>query len=201
MSIAQQPYRIKRIDATSSGQALVEFALMLPLLSLILLGIIEISFALYNQNTIVRLAREGSNLISRDTTLQDAATAMTSIATSPVDFTTNKSELIFSVIHQGTTGANAGKPILYQRLIIGSLSASSVLTTAGNGSYGGPPNYFAVNADNDVNLQITNLPPNVVLQNNGYIFLTEVYNSYTPISPFHNFGFQMPGNLYASAYF
>ncbi len=201
MSIVKNPYRLRRIATVSSGQVLVEFALVLPLLLLILLGIIEISFALYNQDILVKLAREGSNLISRDTTLQDAASAMVSISSPPVDFNTSRSKLIFSVIYQGTTGGNAGKPILYQRLMIGNLNASSALTTRGTGSYGGPPNYVALNANNDVNLQIINLPPNVILQDNGYIFLTEVYSGYTPIGPFQNLGFQLPSNLYASAYF
>ncbi len=185
----------------SAGQTLVEFALMLPLFLLIILGVIEMSFALYNQNLLIKLSREGANLISRDTSLQDAATAMSSIATSPVDFSSARSRLIFSVIRQGTRGSNAGRPILYQRLAIGSLSAGSALATQGAGTFGGPPNYVAINPDDDANLRITNLPANVVLQSNGLIFLAEVYNSYTPISPFQNIAFRMPDRLYASAYF
>lgn len=185
----------------SSGQILAEFAMMLPLFLLLLLGIIEISFLLYNQNVVIKLAREGSNLISRDATLQEASNAMASISSFPMDFSSNRSRLIFSVIHQGTTGINAGKPILYQRFTIGGLSASSALVTQGTGSYGGPPDYIAINADNDANLQITNLPANVILQDNGFFYLTEVFSSYVPISPFQNFGFKVPEILGASAYF
>jgi hypothetical protein len=187
--------------AGSAGQTLVEFAIMLPFFLLIILGVIELSYALYNQHVLIKISREGSNLISRDTSLQDAATAMAAIATPPVNFAGAQSKLIFSVIRQGTQGINAGRPILYQRREIGYLFVPSSLTTQGACTFGGAPNYIAVNPDNDANLRITNLPSSVVLQNNTYMFLTEVYNSYTPISPFQNLAFRLPERLYASAWF
>ena len=60
----------------ASGQSLVEFAIILPLVLLIVLGVVEVGYALLDQHVVTKLTREGSNLISRDTTLQDAATAM-----------------------------------------------------------------------------------------------------------------------------
>ena len=186
---------------SAEGQSLVEFALSLPLLLLLVLGIIEVSFALYDQHILTKLSREGSNLISRDTTLQDAANAMNLIASNPVNFSTGNSRLIFSVIRQGISGSNAGRPILYQRHQIGSLSVSSILATRGAGTFGGAPNYLAINADNDTNLQIINLPANITLPNNGFIFLTEVHNQHNLITPFENFGFRLPTTLSASAYF
>jgi hypothetical protein len=186
---------------SAEGQSLVEFALCLPLLLLLVLGIIEVSYALYDQHILTKLAREGSNLISRDTTLDAAATAMSQIASNPVNFSTANSRLIFSVIRQGMAGSNAGRPILYQRHQIGGLSASSLLQTRGAGTFGGAPNYLANNPDNDTNLQITNLPANITLPNNGFIFLTEVHNQHNLITPFDNFGFRLPTTLSASAYF
>jgi hypothetical protein len=41
-----------------------------------------------NQQVVTKLTREGSNLISRDTSLQDAATAMASLSTRPVNLAT-----------------------------------------------------------------------------------------------------------------
>jgi hypothetical protein len=192
---------MRQFAGQTLGQSLVEFAMTLPLLLLLVLGIIEVSYALYDQHIIAKLSREGSNLISRDVTLLDAATAMTSMASPPVNFTGANSRLIFSVIRQGTSGGNAGQPVLYQTYQIGGLGAPSILTTRGTGSFGGAPTYLANNPDNDTNLQITNLPANITLPANGMIFLTEVYSRHNLITPFENFGFRLPTTLSATAYF
>lgn len=60
--------------------------MMLPLVTLLVLGVVELSSALFDQHVVARLSREGSNLISRDTTLQDAVTTMRSMSTHPVNF-------------------------------------------------------------------------------------------------------------------
>ena len=89
---------------------------------------------------------------------------MKTMKTPPVDFN-NGSRLIFSVVKKvATTGVvNTDKVILYQRYEFGSLSAASMLTTKGTATFGGPPNYEAPNADTNANLQITNLPANIIV--------------------------------------
>src|SRR5450759_2456703 len=52
--------RSPRVDTVSRGQSLVEFALVLPLLLLILLGIIQFGFIFNTQVTITNAAREGA---------------------------------------------------------------------------------------------------------------------------------------------
>jgi Flp pilus assembly protein TadG len=52
--------RSPRVDTASRGQSLVEFALVLPLLLLILLGIIQFGFIFNTQVTITNAAREGA---------------------------------------------------------------------------------------------------------------------------------------------
>lgn len=49
------------------GQALVEFALVLPILVVLLLGLIEFGFLLYNQQVITNASREGARygIVSR----------------------------------------------------------------------------------------------------------------------------------------
>ena len=56
------------------GQSLVEFAFLMPLILVVALGVIEFGYALLDQHVVTKLTREGSNLISRDTTLEDAIT-------------------------------------------------------------------------------------------------------------------------------
>lgn len=50
---------------SARGQGLVEFALVLPILILLLLGVIEMGFALYNYMTLATANREGVRLASR----------------------------------------------------------------------------------------------------------------------------------------
>ncbi len=104
------------------GQSIVEFAMILPLLLVIVLGVIEVSYALVDQHVVTKLTREGSNLISRDTSLADAAAALKAMSGRPVNFNTH-SRLIFSVVRRGaTTGTtNYNKDVLYQRYEYGAL--------------------------------------------------------------------------------
>jgi TadE-like protein len=184
------------------GQSLVEFALIMPLVLIVALGVIDFGYALLDQHVVTKLSREGANLISRDTSIEAAATAMQSMSTQPVDFSTN-SRLIFSVLKKGATvgTANYDRIILYQRHEIGSLTGvSSRLGTAG-GSFRGAPNYEAINSDTDTNLQITSPPANIVMQPGGLLYVTEIFTQHTPLTPLENFGIPLPHQLYSIAYF
>jgi hypothetical protein len=176
--------------------------MMLPLVAVLVLGVVELSWALLDQHVVTKLSREGSNLISRSTSLQDAALAMRTMSTRPVDFSGSTSTLIFSVVLRvATTGAsNYNRDILYQRYQYGGLAASSALTTAGSGSFGGGPNYQATNPDNDTSLQITNLPVSLNVTG-GMLYITEIYTTHTLITPFNRFGISVPSTLYSIAYF
>jgi hypothetical protein len=185
----------------SSGQSLIEFAIVLPIAMLLTLGVVEVGYALLDQHVITRLSREGSNLISRDTTLEEAEMAMRSIASKPVDFD-NGSRVIFSVIKRGaTTGtANFDKLILYQRREFGTIPGSSAIRTAGGGAFMGPPDFEAVNSDSNANLQLTNMGGLVVVPG-GMIYVTEIYTRHTPITPFDKLGIKLPKTLYSIAFF
>ena len=62
------------------GQSIVEIPILMPLALTVALGVIEFGYALLDQHVITKLTREGSNLISRDSTLEDAATALRSMS-------------------------------------------------------------------------------------------------------------------------
>jgi hypothetical protein len=175
--------------------------MVLPLVLILVLGVIEIGYALLDEHVVTKLAREGSNLISRDTSLQDAATAMLSMSTRPVNFNSG-ARLIFSVIKKGsTTGtSNYNRDILYQRYSYGTLTANSALTTVGNGSFGSAPDYQAVNSDNDTNLRLTNLPANLVGPG-GMVYVTEIFTTHARITPLDRLGISLPQTLYSIAYF
>jgi hypothetical protein len=191
----------KRFLLNASGQSLLEFAMVLPLIVVLALGVVEVSWELLDAHVVTRLAREGSNLISRDTSLGDAASTMDSMSTRPVNFNSN-SKMILSVIKNvDTAGPNFNKPVLYQRFEYGTLPKSSVLALKGSGSFGPGPEYQAANSDTNTGLQVTNLPPNVGTTPGGMVYITEIYSTHTFLTPFGNFGISMPQTLYSIAYF
>jgi Flp pilus assembly protein TadG len=191
----------RRDLSSASGQSMIEFALVLPLLLLLVLGVVELSYALLDQHVVTKLTREGSNLISRDVSLQDAATAMATMSTPPVKFP-GGATIIFSVVKKGTTTgtSNYNQDILYQRYSYGSLAATSQLTTAGAGSFGAGPDFIANNSDSDTSLRVTNLPAGL-LTPGGMVYVTEIYTSHTLLTPLDGLGVTVPATLYSIAYF
>jgi hypothetical protein len=185
------------------GQSMIEFALILPLAIALVLGVVEISYYLLDQHIVTKLTREGSNLISRDASLLDARTALIGLSNGPVNFNNGNSRVIFSVIKRGATVGtpNYNQNVLYQRHSYGSYAASSVITTAGSGSFGGPPDYIAAGADTNTGLRVTSLPANLLTVPGSMIYVTEIYSRHNLITPFNNFGFAAPQTLRSIAYF
>jgi hypothetical protein len=66
----------------SSGQAVAEFAMVLPLMLFLFLGMVEIGNALAVSHSLSRLSREGANIASRGTSLD---TVLTVVATNGRD--------------------------------------------------------------------------------------------------------------------
>ena len=184
------------------GQAMVELAICLPLVVLVLLGVVEVSYALLDQHVVTKMTREGSNLISRETSLADAVTALKSMSGRPVNFNSN-SKVIFSVVRRGaTTGTNNyNKDVLYQRYEYGAIAGTSQISTRGSGSYGTGPEYEATNADGDTNIQVTTLPSGIALSPGGTLYITEIFTTHELITPFDRFGVNVPKTLYSIAYF
>ena len=193
----------ERFFTTCRGQSLIEFALVLPLALLIVLGVVEVGTLLLDEHVVTRLSREGSNLISRDTPLATAATVMTSMSARPVNFA-NGSKVIFTVLKKGaTTGtANYDKLVVYQRAEFGSFSgpAPSHVQSPG-GSFGGPPDYKAANSDSDAGLRATGVPANLVMAPGGMVYVTEIFTKRPRLTPLQKFGVAVPQTLYSIAYF
>jgi TadE-like protein len=185
------------------GQSLIEFALILPLALLIVLGVVEVGTMLLDEHVVTRMSREGSNLISRDTSLEMAAEVMTSMSARPVDFS-NGSKVIFTVLKKGaTTGtANFDRLVLYQRAEFGNFSgpAPSRVQSSG-GAIGGPPDYKAANSDNDAGLRVTGVPANLVTVPGGMVYITEIFTRRLRLTPLDRFGVSVPETLYSIAYF
>lgn len=195
------PHFLSRLRTGSSGQSLIEAAITLPLLLLIVFGVVDIGHALLDAHTVTRLSREGSNLISRNTSLTDAVNAVDKMSTGLVDFSAN-SKVIFSVIKRGGTigTPNYNRMVLYQRHEYGGLSAASRLGNPRR-SFGPAPDFIAPNSDFDSGLRLTGLPPNLVTVPGGLVYVTEIFSTHQRITPLANFGVTIPQNLYSIAYF
>lgn len=196
---------LKHRVSNHRGQSLVEFALIMPFILLVALGVIEVGYALLDQHVVTKLSREGSNLISRDVSINDAVTALRTMSTRPVDFTAaNQSRIIFTVLRRGTTvgTANYNQVIAYQRYAFGGLTGvQSVLRTSGSGAYNGAPDFEAVNADTDTRIQVPTLPANLSIALNGSLYVTEIFTNHALITPLSGFGVTVPSTLYSIAYF
>ncbi len=59
-----------------AGQALFEFGVTLPILMALVLGVIEFGYTLFQIQLVTSMAREGSNLIARQVTINDAEAAL-----------------------------------------------------------------------------------------------------------------------------
>jgi hypothetical protein len=166
----------------------------------LVLGVVEVGNVLLDQHIVSKLTREGSNLISRDTSLAVAATTLASMTSGPVNFNDGSSRVIFSVVKKvATVGApNYNSAVLYQRYTYGSYSGSSTLNNSG-GAFGPSPDFTAVNSDNDTSLQVTNVPATMVP--GDMLYITEIYTRHPLITPFNRFGVTMPQTLYSIAYF
>lgn len=184
---------------SSRGQSIVEFAICLPLLLVLTLGVVETSNALMSQHIITKVAREGSNMTSREVRLTDAGTALVNMSSAPGTFNTT-TKVIFSVLMRSQTGSNNGSLVLYQRHQVGNLSLPGSMLN-GSGTFPAANDYTAANPNNDTGLRVTNAPTGIASVPGAMIYVTEVYTTYTPMTPVTNFGLTFPPVLYSIAFF
>ena len=189
------PFRLR----SERGQSIVEFAVTLPFIMLITLGVVETSQALMQQHVTTKMAREGSNMISRETRLTDAATVLRNMSSNPGGFNSS-TRVIFSVLMLSNTGTNNGQIVLYQRYETGDMSLPGSRLN-GSGTFVAANDYAATNPHNTPSLRVTNAPTNVVTVPGGMIYVTEVYTRYNLLTPVPNIGLPIPQQLYSVAYF
>ena len=179
-----------------AGQALFEFGVTLPILMALVLGVIEFGYTLFQIQLVTSMAREGSNLIARQVTINDAEAALQTMS-GLVRFDAN-STLILSVVRLGVGGTNNNVPIIVQRHSVGAFAASSVLGDPPQSEYEGSPDYNAYDPDNDDSIRVSGTLPNgLTLTPGESVYVTEVFTQRTSIVPF----MPLPAMLHASAYF
>jgi Flp pilus assembly protein TadG len=188
------------------GQSLMEFALVLPIMLLLTLGVIEVGYALYVGHLLAKLTREGSNLTSRQTYIQDAESALLAGSSAPLNLNSTSGKLIFSAVTLGSSGANNGKIIIIKRRTVGTLTGKSAVdgtVSPPASSYNGTPDYTAKDSNNDAAIQgATTLPNGMVLSSGQVLYVTEIFTSRGDLTPFSRFyKWVLPTTLYSAAYF
>ena len=162
-----------------SGQSLVEFTLFGTVLVLLFFGLIDFSRVIQNRLILTNLSREGSNLASRGTSLNDTVAAVINDAT-PWNMNANGRVIATSVVNSN------GTYMITAQVARGGLSGAAAPSRIGRpGSSATLPN--------------TAVP---LPQPNQYLYVTEVYWPFTPLTPVGQIlGLTLPSVLYDVAYF
>jgi hypothetical protein len=188
----------------SRGQTLAEFGITISLLLVVLLGIFQVSYLIYQQYVAVNLAREAANIILRPTADFDEAASAIRTALADPQFDSN-TRLILSVVQLGTDpGPNKDDPIIMHRHAWGMSTGASAL--------GDPPadaycdaavdknctdkNYEAKDPANDRRIQ-AKMPNGLEIVGGQQVYVAEIYRKRRDIVPLAG----VPDSLYSVAFF
>jgi len=173
-----------------SGQALVEFMLVVLILMVLLFGLIDFSRALSTWQILINVSREGSNLAARGSgTLGTNTTQVISNALSIVVINANPLNISQNgkVIITAVENSN-GVFVVTQQMSLGALATNSVVAPHGTASTPIMP--------------ISATAAGTFPQPNQTTYITEVYYSYSPVTPIGTLvGLTLPSTLYDVAYF
>ncbi len=159
-----------------SGQALVEFSLMLLALMVLLFAIIDFGRAFHLKQILINVSREGANLASRGTDFTNTLSAVV-ISAQPLEIDSD-GYIILTKIHRDGNGVAT----VTQQVGRGGASASSRVGRVGGGS--------------------PNLPNSGIPPSNQDLIVAEVFYSFRGITPMGQIlQLTLPATFYDVAYF
>ena len=169
-----------------SGQALIEFVFVAAILLLVTFGLIDFCRAISARLVITNLAREGSNLASRNTPITNAVNAIIAAA-APLDINAHGRVIITAVAADKT-----GTLVITNQLRKGSASLTSYDSKTKVGLGKG-----TVVSSGWIPTTTPSLPVS-----NQTVWVTEVFYEYNAATPIGKYlGVTLPSPLYDVAYF
>jgi Flp pilus assembly protein TadG len=180
---------MKVFRQNTSGQTLVELALLMPMLLVFVFGIVDFTRALYDYQVITNLAGEGSAAASREPTTSFSSTVVAIMGDADINMNSNGCVIITAVDSTSTT--------TYQ---VTAQSISSPCNNASSKVGCFPPPSSCGSATIPTLVQQVLQPPT----NTTFVAVTEVYYKFAPITPIGYFLHSnnlLPTQLYAVAYY
>ena len=148
------------IGGGQKGQALMEFAIIIVILAVLVMGLADYGRLFVTRQMMVVASREGANLAARGTTLSNAVTAM--VATAPAMLFANG----YGTIIASSVGRNnSGVPTVTGQVKCGDTAYASRI-----GNLNATGNAVA-------------LPNSQLPSSNQTLYITEVFYPYAPATP------------------
>ena len=148
-----------RIGKIDKGVAAIEFAIILPIMMLTLIGLFDISEFVFCNNKMNRTAQDISNIVTRGPVTKpqlDAMLRASVLVAQPFDFA-QSGNVIVTCVSVPTTPANAPAQVSWRDSYPGGTGGSKISATA--------------------------LPGGLVLNPGQSAIFTEVFFTYTPLVP------------------
>jgi Flp pilus assembly protein TadG len=171
---------VAKLTARQSGQALFELALLVPLLCLVVFAIVDYGRVLNDEQIMVGLSRQGSNMASRGATLSVAANAVVQ-GSAPLNLATAGQVTITSVARVSNADT-----------ITGQVTVSAGAST---------PSKIGAGVGNKATVPA--VVDDIFSKNAGQtVYITEVYYPFQQITPLAKmWNLVLPPTLYQVAYF
>ena len=164
------------------GIATLEFAVILPVLCIMIFGIVDIGWLIEARLVVTNLSREGADLASRD--LKSGTDLLNYLASSSSPINLVQSGIIYITTITAGTSAQSPDPVIASQISTGNLEAASVISAKAEnlGLTGAMYGHLVYN------------PENKVADILG-VSVVEVYYQYTAMTPLASF---VPGILTGS---
>jgi len=170
-TLTRGPRRARQARDRGRGIALVEFALILPILIILVLATVDFGRLIQTRLILSNVSREGGSLASRQTVVDTSLVTVLSQSGMPLNFGGPYGKIFITRISAGTS-AGAPNPTITSVATKGGLAVTSKIG-AGNPNLGLTRNVY-----NHLVFNSTNATSDI-----AEVTVVEVYYKYRPITP------------------